>query len=113
MKVIDVYRQYFRANGFFNQRQRNGALVTLTCTSEEGNVRYEATVTFFPFENDEDYAVSYDAYFAVTVYEASGRRSRKREKELLDGFRDHIDKLAQDNGAVVYWDKPLREAQYD
>ena len=43
------------------------------------------------------------------LYEAKGRRSKKREKELLSGLHDEIDALAKENGGKVFWDKPLRE----
>lgn len=111
MKVIDVYRQYFAAEGTFNTVKRNGALVTLTSTSDSGQISYEAGVTFFPFEEGE-FAVSYDACFSEIIYQGAGRRSRKREETLLAQLPAVIDGLAKQHEAAVFWDKPLREAQY-
>lgn len=111
MAVIDVYRQYFAASGEFSGVQRNGALVTLTSDSEAGQIRYEATVTFFPHRDEEDYAVSYDACFSAVLYEGKGRRSRKKEQEYLGDLHETIDKMAAEAGATVFWDRPLRDAR--
>ena len=109
MAVINVYEQYFAAEGTFGGVTRRGALVMLTADSSAGNIRYDAAVTFFPHRDEEDYAVSYDAYFSETLYEAPGRRSKKREKQFLEDFRAHIDALAEAHGAAVCWDRPLTE----
>ena len=47
-----------------------------------------------------------------TLYEAKGRRSRKREAALLETLRSEIDDLAAGLGGVVFWERPLREARY-
>ena len=102
MATVNVYERYYAAEAEFNGVPRRGALVMLIATSEEGNIRYEAAVTFFPHRDEEDYAVSYDAYFSKVVYEAKGRRSKKREEALLQEFQQHIDELAQGiHGAVL------------
>ena len=111
MSPINVYEQYFSADFEFNGVPRHAALVMLIATSEEGQIKYEAAVTFFPHRDEEDYAVSYDAYFSKVLYEAKGRRSKKREQVLLQEFQQYIDELVQDVGGVVCWDKPLREAR--
>lgn len=111
MATLNVYEQYFSADLVVNGVSRHGALVMLVADSEAGNIRYEAAVTFFPHRDDEDYAVSYDAYFCKVLYEAKGRRSKKREEALLQEFQQHIDELAQEAGGVVYWDKPLQDAR--
>jgi hypothetical protein len=111
MATLNVYEQYFSAEAEFNGVPRNGALVMLIATSEEGNIRYEAAVTFFPHRDEEDFAVSYDAYFNKVLYEAKGRRSKKREEVLLQELQQHIDELAREAGGTVYWDQPLREAR--
>ena len=111
MATLNVYEQYFSAEAEFNGVSRNGALVMLIATSEEGNIRYEAAVTFFPHRDEEDFAVSYDAYFSKVLYEAKGRRSKKREEVFLQELQQHIDELAQEAGGTVYWDKPLCEAR--
>ena len=110
--TIDVYRQYFEAAITADGVERHAALVTLTADSDAGNIRYEAAVTFFPHNDDEDYAVSYDAYFSKVLFEGKGRRSKKRDQLFTDGIREHIDALAADAGGEVFWDRPLREAVY-
>lgn len=109
--MVNVYVQYFAAEGEFGGRARHGALVMLCADSEAGQIRYEAAVTFFPHDDEGDYAVSYDAYFSAVLFEGKGRRSKKREEKLLEGLCETIDRLASENGAVIYWDKPLREAR--
>lgn len=104
--TVNVFERYYAAEADFNGVPRHGALVMLIATSEEGNIRYEAAVTFFPHRDEEDYAVSYDAYFSKVVYEAKGRRSKKREEALLQEFQHYIDELAQEAEGIVYWDKP-------
>ena len=109
--VVNVYEQYFRAEGTFGGVKRRGALVMLISDSEAGNIKYEYAVTFFRHEDDEDFAVAYDAYFSGVAYEGKGRRSKKREVELMLGLREAIDALAAEQGARVVWDEPLREAR--
>ena len=111
MSPINVYEQYFSAELEFNGVPRRAALAMLIATFEEGQIKYEAAVTFFPHRDEEDYAVSYDAYFSKLLFEAKGRRSKKREEALFQEFQQHIDDLAQEAGGIVYWDKPLRDAR--
>ena len=111
MAVIDVYRQYFSAQCVCNGVERKGVLASLTATSEGGEIRYEVTLTFFPHREPEDFAVSYDACVTKTIYQAKGRRSKKREAVYLEEFRTHADALALEIGGIVDWDQPLREAQ--
>ncbi len=111
MATVNVFEQYFSADAEFNGVPRHGAKVMLIATSEEGNIRYEAEVTFFPHSDEEDFAVSYDAYFSKVLYEAKGRRSKKREEALMQEFQQHIDELAQEANGTIYWEKPLREAR--
>ena len=111
MATVNVFEQYFSANAEFNGVPRHGAMVMLIATSEEGNIRYEAAVTFFPHRDEEDFAVSYDAYFSKVLYEAKGRRSKKREEALLETFQEEVDQLADTIGGKVLWEQPLREAR--
>ena len=83
----------------------------LIADCEAGNIRYEAAVSFFPHNNEEDFAISYDAYFSKVLYEAKGRRSKKREEALLETFPVEIDQLADTIGGKVLWEQPLREAR--
>ena len=109
--VVNVYEQYFRAEGTFGGVKRRGALVMLISDSEAGNIKYEYAVTFFRHEDDEDFAVSYDAYFSSVAYEGKGRRSKKREVGLMLELQAAVDELAAEAGGKVFWDKPLREAR--
>ncbi|MBR6426776.1 MAG: hypothetical protein IKS28_03010 [Clostridia bacterium] len=111
MKVIDVYKQYFAADCLFNTVQRNGAVVALTATSDAGTVKYDVSVSFFPHVDDEDYAINYDAYAEKEIYFSKGRRSKKREAELLKTFREQIDSVSAALGGKVFWDRPLKEAR--
>lgn len=111
MATINVYEQYFAAEAEYNGVPRHGVKVMLIAISEEGNICYEAAVTFFPHRDDEDYAVSYDAYSSKVLYKAKGRRSKKREEALLKTFPTEIDQLAETIGGKVLWEQPLREAR--
>lgn len=110
--TLNIYEQYFSANLLFNGVPRHAAKVMLICNSEAGNVQYEAAVTFFPHNDEEDYAVSYDAYFSKVLFEAKGRRSKKREQQLYSELCGHIDELALEARGEVFWDQPLREAKF-
>ncbi len=111
MATINVYEQYFEAEGSFNGVERKGVLVMLTSDSEAGQIKYTAAVSFFPHRDEEDFAVSYDAYFEKVLYEGKGRRSKKKEKAFLDDFNAIIDGIASQAGGKVKWDSPLREAR--
>lgn len=110
--TTNIYEQYFSAEAEYNGVPRHAALVMLVADSEAGNIRYEAAVTFFPHNSDDDFAVSYDAYFSKVLYEGAGRRSKKREQALMDEFRNHIDEIIQVIDGKVLWDKPLREPRW-
>jgi len=107
--TVNVYELYYSAEAKFNGVPRNGALVMLIADSDAGNIKYEAAVSFFPHRDEEDYSISYDAYFSKVLYEAKGRRSKKREEALLANFQNEIDELAETIGGKVLWDQPLRE----
>ena len=111
MATINVYEQYFAANGKFNGVERKGALVMLISDSEAGQIRYTVAVSFFPHKDEEDFAVSYDAYFDRVIYEGKGRRSKKKEQAFLENFRDTVDEIASEAGGAVIWDHPLRDAR--
>lgn len=111
MEPVNVYNQYFEAKCTYNGVERRGASVLLIVTSEKGEVRYDAAVSFFPHRDAEDFGISYDAYFEKELYRGKGRRSRKREAALMDTLRESIDELAASAGGTVDWDKPLNEAR--
>lgn len=112
MKVIDVYKQYFNAECIYNDVPRKGAAVTLTATSDSGMIMYEVGVTFFPYRDPEDFAISYDACVNKEIFKAKGRRSKKREEKLLAELRMYVNEAAGELGGTVFWDKPIREASY-
>lgn len=111
MATINVYEQYFKAECTFNGVERHAASVMLISTSENGSITYEVAVNFFPHRSEEDFAISYDAYFCKVLYEAPGRRSKKREKELLEDIRSQAELLAKEAKGVICWDEPLIEAR--
>lgn len=109
--TINVYARYYAAECTYNGVQRRAARVMLISDSENGHIRYEAAVTFFPHTDDEDFAVSYDAYSSEILYDAQGRRSKKREEKLLTALQPAADRLAAAAGGRIFWDKPLRDAE--
>ena len=109
--TLNVYEQYFAAQAEFNGVPRHAALTMLIADSEAGQIRYEAAVSFFPHNDEDDFAVSYDAFFSKVVYDNKGRRSKKREQQLLAELRNHIDELAKKASGEVLWEQPLREAR--
>ena len=107
--VINVYERYYKADAVFNGVKRNGAMVMLISDSEAGNISYKAAVTFFPHNDDEDFGVSYDAYFEEELLSAKGRRSKKKEEAYLKDLREIIDRISNEQNAKVLWDEPLRD----
>ena len=112
MKCINVYERYFEAEGTFNGRARHAAKVMLIATSDEGTIKYDAAITFFPHDDPDDFSVSYDAYFEKNLFFAKGRRSKKRESGIMEDFFDIIDSLSAEHDAKVFFDKPLGEASF-
>ena len=107
MATVNVYERYFEAEGTFNEVERHAANVMLVSDSEAGQIRYEACVSFFPHVDEEDFAISYDAFFSRVMFEGKGRRSKKREEKLLSELQAVIDEISSENGAAVFWDRPL------
>ena len=110
--TVNVYEQYFEGNLVANGVERRAVLVMLIADSEAGRIRYEAAAAFFPHRDEEDYAVSGDAYLAKELYFAKGRRSKKREAALMEDFRREADALAAELGGSIDWAHPLRDARY-
>ena len=108
---INVYSQYFKAQASFSGVGRRGAHVLLISNSEAGMISYKVAVSFFPHRDPADLAVSYDAYFEKEIFNAQGRRSKKREAAFLDSLRSEIDALAAEHGASIDWEHPLNEAR--
>lgn len=113
MSDINVYQRYYAARAEYNGVTRRAASVMLIAHSCDGNISYEAAVTFFPYEHEGDFRITYDAFLSKIVYDAPGRRSKKREKELLDTLSDEIDSMLVDINAQVYWDEPIGEGKID
>lgn len=109
--VTNVYERYYQAKAVIGGVQRRGALVMLISDSEAGMITYKAAVTFFPHRDDEDFAVSYDAYAEAVLFSGKGRRSKKKEAAFLEQLRDTVDQLAAEQDASVLWDEPLTEAR--
>ena len=107
--VVNVYERYYRADAVFFGVQRRGALVMLVSDSEAGQITYKAAVAFFPHRDEEDYAVSYDAYFEQELFRGKGRRSRKKEAAYMEQLPEKIRELAEEHNAKVFWEEPLRE----
>ncbi len=107
-----VYERYFAASHPGDGRPRHGARAALLVSTGEGMVRYEAALCFFPHETDDDFRISYDIYGSRVLYEAKGRRSKKREVELLEGIRSVFNEIATELGGKVFWEKPLIDARY-
>ena len=107
--TVNVYERYYAASAEVNGVERRGALVMLISDSEAGHIRYEVAATFFPHRDETDFGVSYDAYVSEVVYEAAGRRSKKREAALLADLPARVDALAAAIGATVFWGRPLRD----
>ncbi len=112
MKSIDVYKQYFSAECVFGGVERRGAAVWLTAESDSGIIRYEVGVTFFPHRDAEDFGISYDACGVKELLRTKGRRSKKRDEQYLAQVRTVADEIAGSMDGTIYWDKPLRDAQY-
>ena len=111
MATVNVYQQYFAAECTFNGVERRAVSVMFVATSEEGQIKYEVAVTFFPHATEDDFGISYDAYFSKVVYDAPGRRSKKREQQLLDAIQEEANMLAAVASGKIYWDRPLIEAR--
>ena len=112
MKTVDVYLQYFKANCMVSGVQRNGAAVRLTAESDAGMITYTVSVSFFPHEADDDFRISYDAEAAKTLYQAKGRRSKKREQtEFMPSLHEHANELAASLNGIIDWERPLTEAR--
>ena len=112
MKNIDVYRQYFSAECTFNGVKRRGAVVWLNAESDSGMIKYTVGVSFFPYTNSEDFAISYDACGEKELLYTKGRRSKKRDEQYLAQVQTVADEIAASMQGVIHWDKPLNEAQY-
>ncbi len=112
MKTIDIYKQYFSAECTFNGVERRAAAVWLTAESDSGNIRYEVGVTFFPYQDAEDFTISYDACARKELLNTQGRRSKKRDEQYLAQVRTAADEIARSLNGTIHWDKPLRDAQY-
>ena len=48
MATINVFQRYFKAECLFNGKERHGVSVLLISDSENGNIKYEVAVNFFP-----------------------------------------------------------------
>ena len=109
---INVYEQYFAASHPGNGRPRRAVRAALTVSSGAGRVRYTASLSFFPHDTEDDFAVSYDVFAERLLCDVPGRRSKKREAALLEGLRGVLEELAAESGGELYWDRPLIPARF-
>ena len=109
MTEIDVFMQYFAASCEFAGVSRKGAAVRLTACSDAGQIRYSVSVSFFPHRDDEDFAVSYDAYAERVLFAGKGRRSKKKEEAYLSALQTEADAAAETLSGTIFWDQPLTE----
>ncbi|MBO4327077.1 MAG: hypothetical protein J5950_07380 [Clostridia bacterium] len=107
---IDVYKRYYAAKCVFNGVTRKGVVVTLSARSGGGEITYAAAVSFFPHRDEEDFAVSYDAYAEKILFSGKGRRSKKREAAYMKEFEAAADEAAASIGGKIFWDRPLTDA---
>ncbi len=115
LDVIDVYSQYFHAECTYNGSLRRAALVKLSVMKDiEGILAYQVSASFFPCENEEDFRVADDVYVSGIVSDGQKRRTKKNEEKLLEGFREEINSLLPQlsSDAVIFWDRPLRDARF-
>ena len=110
MNDVNVYQQYFAAKCEYNGVKRRGAAVSLIAASGGGLIRYTVQVTFFPFADPEDFRITYDAAVEKVLYEAKGRRSKKREQVFMETLRAEADALAAEMGGSIFWEQPLNAA---
>ena len=113
--ALDVYSQYFHAHAACCGGERRAALIKLTLLKDaEGMTAYQASASFMPFEDEEDFRVPEDVRVEKIVFEGKKRRNKKKEKELLGTLQEEIEGLlpSLDAEAEVFWDAPLREARY-
>ncbi len=109
--TIDIYKRYYEASCVYNGVKRNAAVVALTSDSEAGMITYTASASFFPHTTPDDFGVSYDAYVEKIVFSGKGRRSKKREAQLLEDLEKTLDEAAAEIGGKIFWDRPLGEAR--
>ena len=114
-EVTDAYSQYFHASCEYNGSFRRAALVKLSVLKDsEGVLAYRISATFIPFEDEEDFRVPEDVRIDDIVSFGKKRRGKKEEEKLLEQLPEEIDsRLSKwNNEAVIFWDRPLREARF-
>ncbi len=111
MKVINVYSRYYAAECLWDECVYHGVMVNLEYGYEPGYSTYSVHVVFFPHEDKEDYAITYDCHAYSILLEGKGRRTRKKEPALLEEMRKTADMLADHLEGTIFWERPLREAR--
>ena len=109
MKTIDVFECSYEASAVVNGRDRHAAVVKLTATSDAGMITYSFSVNFFPHDDEEDFAISYDGYVEEVAFEGKGRRTKKRDAAFLEELQERADALAAQLDGTIDWEKPLIE----
>jgi hypothetical protein len=108
MDAIDVFDGAYRAKANLNNIERKGVIVKLTADGGAGMIRYEVSVIFFPYRDPEDFGITYDAVLTKEIYNGKGRRSKKREEEMVAAIRETAEELILDQDAEIYWDQEIR-----
>ena len=111
--TIDVYQQYFAAKAEVNGIERRACSVLLQSDSENGEITYRVIVNLFPHRDEEDYGITYDAYYEEVIYQGKGRRSRKKEKMYREEMLRPVAERLIEGIGTIEWDRPLREARID
>ena len=109
MKTTDVFECYYEASATVNGRDRHAAAVKLTATSDAGMITYSFSVNFFPHDDAEDFAISYDGYVEEIAFEGKGRRSKKKEAAYLAELKERADALAAQMDGSIDWERLLIE----
>ncbi len=111
MKVISVYEQYFEAECEYAGEKQRAVVASLVATSDAGQIMYDVKLNFFPYRDETDFVIPFEPCVIKQIYNAKGRRSKKKEEKFLAEFQTHADELATGLGGRVFWDKPIRPAK--
>ncbi|MBR5372092.1 MAG: hypothetical protein IK130_07740 [Oscillospiraceae bacterium] len=107
MDALNLYQEYFAAECTLNEIPRRAVRVMLTAESGGGQICYKAAVNFFRHEDAEDFCIQCDGYFEQVLYQAKGRRSKKREAEYLSHIREYADALASAQNGRILWEQTI------
>lgn len=107
MDALNIYQEYVPAECVLNDIPRRAVKVMLIAESGGGQICYKAAINFFCHEDAEDFRIQCDGYFEQVLYQAKGRRSKKREAEYLANIRSYADALASAQNGRILWGQTL------